>query len=102
MVTAVRNANFQARGSCHEPPARYDSGMHRDLPRLEKKDLLARLAAGHAAAVTVVTPNRRLAQSLRAQFDGTRVEAGLHAWESPDILPMGSLVERMWEDALFS
>ena len=76
--------------------------MHRDLPRLEKQELLGRLAAGHAAGVTVVTPNRRLAQFLRAEFDDTRVAAGLQAWESPDILPLGSLVERMWEDALFS
>ena len=59
--------------------------MHRDLPRLEKLDLLARLAQGHAAGITVVTPNRRLAQFLRAEFDDTRVAAGLQAWESPDI-----------------
>jgi len=29
-----------------------------------KSELLARLAAGHAVRVTVVTPNRRLAQEL--------------------------------------
>src|SRR5690349_1154591 len=76
--------------------------MHRDLPRLEKDDLLGRLAAGHAAGITVVTPNRRLAQFLRAEFDATRLAAGLTAWESPDLLPVESLVERMWEDGLYS
>ncbi len=76
--------------------------MHRDLPRLEKKELLSRLAGGHAARLTVVTPNRRLAASLRAEFDRTREMEGLAAWESADILPVGALIERMWEDALYS
>jgi len=76
--------------------------MHRDLPRLEKTDLLARLAEGHAAGITVVTPNRRVAQFLRADFDRDRVRAGEKSWESCDVLPLESLVERMWEDALFS
>ena len=31
---------------------------------LSKTDLFARLAEGHAACITVVTPNKRLAQSL--------------------------------------
>jgi probable DNA repair protein len=76
--------------------------MHRDLPRWEKAELLARLAAGHEARITVVTPNRRLAQFLREEFDASRIAAGLNAWESADILPLGALVERMWEEALFS
>jgi probable DNA repair protein len=76
--------------------------MHRDLPRLEKDDLLGRLAAGHSAGITVATPNRRLAQFLRAEFDATRVAAGLSAWESPEILPIEALVQRLWEDALYS
>jgi ATP-dependent helicase/nuclease subunit B len=76
--------------------------MHRDLPRLEKNELLARLAAGHDARITVATPNRRLAQSLRADFDQSRLAQGALAWESADILPFGALVERMWDDALYS
>ena len=35
---------------------------------ISKADLFARLAEGHAAAVTVVTPNRRLSQALMAEF----------------------------------
>ena len=76
--------------------------MHRDLPRLEKTDLFSRLAGGHAAGFTVVTPNRRLAQFLRAEFDRGREAEGLTAWESADILPIGALVERFWDDALYS
>ena len=76
--------------------------MHRDLPRLERQDLLERLAQGHASAIAVATPNRRLAQFLRAEFDGSRLCAGLQAWESADILPIEALVERMWDDALYS
>ena len=76
--------------------------MHRDLPRLEKTQLLARLAAGHAARITVVTPNRRLSQFLRTEFDRSRESAGLEAWESADILPVDAFVHRLWEDALYS
>ncbi|MBC8024241.1 MAG: PD-(D/E)XK nuclease family protein, partial [Burkholderiales bacterium] len=76
--------------------------MHRDLPRLDKGALFAQLGGGLASRLTVATPNRRLAQSLGAEFDRTRELEGLAAWESADILPMGSLVERMWEDALYS
>lgn len=75
--------------------------MHRDLPRLEKTELLARLAQGHGARITVVTPNRRLAQFLRAEFDGDREAEGLGAWETADILPFEALVERLWDDALY-
>jgi len=76
--------------------------MRRDLPRLEKTELLARLAEGHGARITVVTPNRRLAQFLRAEFDRARVAAGETSWETCDVLPLEALAERMWEDALFS
>ena len=65
-------------------------------------DLLTRLAEGHAAGVTVVTPNRRLSQALNSQFDGFQAKKGLNAWEAPDILPFGAFVERLWEDALYS
>ena len=69
---------------------------------LSKADLFARLAEGHAAAVTVVTPNKRLAQALMAQFDDFQIAKDLKVWEAPDILPFGAFVERLWEDALYS
>src|SRR6202165_6302089 len=76
--------------------------MHRDCPRLEKAELFARLREGHGARVTVLTPNRRLAQALQRDFDREQLESGLAAWETADILPFNAFVERLWEDALYS
>jgi ATP-dependent helicase/nuclease subunit B len=50
----------------------------------------------------VVTPNRRLAQTLMSEFDAFQAERNLPVWEAPDILPFGAFVERLWEDALYS
>jgi ATP-dependent helicase/nuclease subunit B len=69
---------------------------------LSKSDLFARLAEGHAAGVTVVTPNKRLSQALMAEFDEFQIRKNLAVWEAPDILPFGAFVERLWEDALYS
>jgi len=69
---------------------------------LSKAELFARLAEGHAARVTVVTPNKRLSQSLMVEFDAFQIQKNLTVWEAPDILPFGAFVERLWEDALYS
>ena len=69
---------------------------------LSKEELFARLAQGHAAGITVVTPNRRLSHALMLEFDAHQAARGLDAWEAPDILPLGAFVERRWEDALYS
>jgi probable DNA repair protein len=69
---------------------------------LRRKDLFSRLAEGHAAGTTVVTPNRRLAWDLQQSFDAFQIAKGLTSWEAPDILPFGAFVERLWEDALYS
>src|SRR5688572_21245133 len=66
---------------------------------LSQPDLFARLAEGHT---TVVTPNRRLAQTLMAQFDAFQIARDLAVWEAPDILPFGAFVERLWDDAFHS
>src|SRR5256885_12575357 len=62
----------------------------------EIMELFQRLAEGHAARITVVTPNRRLAQALTAEFDAFQIGKGLTVWEAPDILPFGAFVERLW------
>ena len=69
---------------------------------LAKTDLCARLAEGHAARITVVTPNRRLAQALTADFDAFQIEKNLSVWEAADILPFAAWLQRLWEDALYS
>jgi hypothetical protein len=62
--------------------------------------LFERLARGHAGRLAVLTPNRRLASALARDFDDSRAAAGLAAWESADILPWASFVERLWDEAL--
>ncbi|MGE3163191.1 MAG: PD-(D/E)XK nuclease family protein, partial [Burkholderiales bacterium] len=69
---------------------------------ITKGDLLTRLAEGHAARLTVVTPNARLARELAREFDAGQAAKGLAVWETADILPLPSLVERLYEDALYS
>ncbi|HEX9184605.1 MAG TPA: hypothetical protein VF876_15215, partial [Burkholderiales bacterium] len=69
---------------------------------VSKSDLLARLAEGHAARVTVVTPNARLARELAREFDQGQIDKDLKVWETADILPLGAFIERLYEDALYS
>jgi ATP-dependent helicase/nuclease subunit B len=76
--------------------------MGKNPAGIEKGALLERLAQGQVAGITVVTPNRRLAQALRAEFDQFQHARGLRAWETADILPFEAFVQRLWEDALYS
>ena len=69
---------------------------------LTKAELFARLEQGHAAGITVVTPNQRLSHALTLEFDDYQIERNLTSWEAADILPFGAFVERLWEDALYS
>jgi probable DNA repair protein len=69
---------------------------------IERSALFERLARGHDERVVVITPNRRLAQSLEAEFDRRQLAAGLGSWEAPDILPFDSWIERCYEDALYA
>jgi probable DNA repair protein len=76
--------------------------MAEALLELSRDELFARLALGRAGGTTVVTPNRRLAQTLAAEFDRGREASGLAAWETADVLPYAAFVERLYEDALRS
>jgi ATP-dependent helicase/nuclease subunit B len=69
---------------------------------IPKQKLFERLAEGHAAGITVVTPNRRLAQVLRAEFDAFQVSNGKTVWEDADILPLASFAERRYDDSLYA
>lgn len=66
-----------------------------DLPAL-----VARLAQGLAAGLTVLTPNRRLAQALEAEVDAHHLAAGRASWEAPDVLLFSAFVERCHDEAL--
>src|SRR5436853_882532 len=78
------------------------SGGTEQLRCHEIMELFQRLAEGHAAGITVVTPNPRLSRVLTSEFDSFQIAKGLTVWEAPDILPFGAFVERLWEDALYS
>src|SRR5512139_2185382 len=69
---------------------------------ISKAELFARLAEGHAAGLTVVTPNRRLSQVLKSEFDGFQSGKGLSVWEDADILPLDAFVARGYEDSLYA
>ncbi len=73
-----------------------------EFPLVQKRELLAHLARGHSEGIAVVTPNRRLAQTLAREFDERQIAVGLTVWETADILPIGAFVERLYEDALYS
>jgi probable DNA repair protein len=68
---------------------------------ISRQQLFTRLAEGHAAGITVVTPNRRLAQALRADFDVFQLNKNKTVWEDADILPLDAFVARGYEDALY-
>src|SRR6267142_2006775 len=84
------------------PPPRASVAKLAAGAMLQKSELFARLAEGHKARITVVTPNQRLAHSLTLEFDDYQLARGLTSWEAADILPFGAFVERLWEDALYS
>jgi len=69
---------------------------------IAKPELFERLAQGHAAGITVVTPNRRLAQVLKSEFDSFQAGRNLSVWEDADILPFDAFAGRCYEDALYA
>ena len=50
---------------------------------------------------TVVTANARLSRQLRCDYDSERRQQDLRVWESPDILPRGAWLERVWQDCAY-
>ena len=50
---------------------------------------------------TVITANARLSRQMRADYDGERQRQGLRVWESPDILPRGAWLERVWQECAY-
>src|SRR5688572_28408332 len=53
------------------------------IAMLSKEELFARLTEGHAARMTVVTPNKRLSQELQQEFDAYQIAKNLTVWEAP-------------------
>lgn len=68
---------------------------------LSQEDLFKRLNTGVTAA-TVVTPNRRLAQALANDFNQHQLDRHQVVWQTPDILPFATFLERIYLNALYS
>lgn len=52
-----------------------------------------------ADGATVVTANNRLARSIALTYNRAQKAAGKGAWLSPDVLPWGAWIERLWDVA---
>lgn len=69
------------------------------ITRTELLDLLAQPPVG---AVSVITPNQRLALALQQEFAESRSAQGLALWESADILSWSAFIERGADEARYS
>lgn len=78
--------------------------MRKSLPlnQLSFHEFTRRLNSENAAAVSVVTPNRRLAQVLKDSFSREQSNRQNAVWRTPDILPITAFVERIYQDAVYS
>ncbi|QJR13986.1 PD-(D/E)XK nuclease family protein [Usitatibacter palustris] len=76
--------------------------MSNPFPEIDRDELLERLEQGGERAVTVLTPNRRLAQSLEAEVDRRHLAAGRAHWDAADILAFDHFLARCHEEALYS
>ena len=64
-----------------------------------QRDALFDLLAQSPASIFVVTPNRRLARALSADFDRYQAKRSQSVWETPQILPFAAFVGRLYDGA---
>ncbi|HTE13476.1 MAG TPA: hypothetical protein VK642_00200, partial [Burkholderiales bacterium] len=57
-------------------------------------DLVQALEAG----AMVITPNRRLANFIKSEYDAAQARSGKSVWPSADMLPYGAFLERTWQE----
>ena len=71
-------------------------------PQLSRQALFELLAqpVDSRCGITVLTPNRRLAQALQRDLDQWQSANGLQAWEAADILPPEAWLTRCHAHAL--
>ncbi|MEW6689428.1 MAG: PD-(D/E)XK nuclease family protein [Pseudomonadota bacterium] len=72
-----------------------------DAP-ISKAELFERLAGGRAAGITVVTPNLRLAQVLKSEFDSYQSDRNVPVWEDAQILHFAVFLNTLYEEAVYS
>ncbi|MFP4649841.1 MAG: PD-(D/E)XK nuclease family protein [Desulfobacterales bacterium] len=71
--------------------------MTLNIPEISAGRCFDRLARG----AVVVTSTRGLARRLAAGYADRRLEKGDRAWETPDVLPMGAWLSRLFDDAFY-
>ncbi len=64
-----------------------------------QRDALFDLLAESPAGACVVTSGRRLARSLAAEFDQYQANRSRSVWETPQILPFGAFVAKLYDTA---
>lgn len=64
-----------------------------------QRDALFDLLNRSPAAVWVVTPNRRLARALTADFDAYQMGQCRTVWETPQILPFSAFIAKLYDAA---
>ncbi len=67
-----------------------------DFPSLSREALWEQLEAGGIA----LTVNRRLARSLKTEYDRRQQARGLKLWPTPQILPLSAWLERSYGEAV--
>ena len=77
------------------------SSIH-EFPQVALTEVFSYLSAGLGAGVTVVTPNRRLASTLKRKFENSQIAQERTTWDTPDILPISAFIERIYKDILYS
>jgi probable DNA repair protein len=69
-----------------------------ESPAPQRRDVAWSALIGHwPSNIVVVTPNRRLAQSLKRAYDRAQQQAGHRAWATPDILPLTTFAVRAYQ-----
>jgi len=71
------------------------------FPQISHEELFARLMAGPAEQLCLLTPNRRLALTLQREFGERQITRGAGLWDTPDILPLSGFIQRAADDARY-
>jgi probable DNA repair protein len=70
-----------------------------EFPPIPPAGLALRLREAPAGTLVVLTPNRRLAQSLEAAHDAACAAGGRTSWPAADILPIDDWARRLHEES---
>lgn len=73
-----------------------------EFPQVLLTDVFSHLSDGLDAGITVVTPNKRLASTLKRKYESSQIARGRTTWDTPDILPITAFIERIYKDILYS